>query len=482
MRLFFIGWSGKDLGLTEVVRKLKKRHEIAYWSGDGDELESLKAEFPATIFHDHFDALHGLPPSGVAAEAFPPPEPELLDKLSGTESIVLTMMNKRFENALVSERKHLYYAQVRYWRGILKRLHPDAIIFPCAPHTVYDYVLYGLAKLFSIPCIMFELTVVGARSIVIRDFSLGSSALKYELEALPEKEVHADELPADIRSYYEWQTSADAVHTPLYMKQQFSKYAGLRKIPVKLQSVWATLIVHKDFRALLKVLTHIPRRFMRNMKTEYRSVETIPDFSKAFVYVPLSFQPERTTCPQGGVFVDQLLMLEMLSASIPDDLLIYVKEHPAQWLHRGPDFFSYRYRGYYEAIAALKNVRLIPLKTDTYMLIKHALAVATITGTAGFESIFRGKPVLLFGYPWYLFAPGLLSVWSVPTVKSALQKILDGFAPSKEDLIRYLFCLGKASFVGYCEPHGRDIQYLSPDENAEVLANVIETELQDAEL
>ncbi len=483
MKLFFIGWQGSDLGLTDAARNLKTHHEISYWSGDGKEFESLRAEFPGTIFHDHFDALYGIPPAGIDASAFPPPDAALLLELLKTESIVLTMMNKRFESALTSERKHLYYTLVRYWRGVLLKLRPDAIIFPCAPHTVYDYVIYGLAKHLGIRCIMFELTVVGARSIVMEDYEVGSATLAQRIaHAKTESRKEARDLPPDIREYYEWQMNPEATHTPLYMRQQLGRYAGLKKVPIKFKSVWDTLVVHKDLRALGKVLTHIPRRLMRNMRTEYISLQTAPDFAQKFIYAPLSFQPERTSSPQGGVFVDQLLMIEMLSASVPEDWLIYVKEHPAQWLHRGPDFFSYRYRGYYESIARLKNVKLVPVDTDTFTLTNHSRALATVTGTAGFEAIFRGKSVLIFGFPWYLHAPGLFRVSSVSEIKAAISTIISGFAPSREAVLQYLYCLGKQSFVGYCEHHGRDMQYLSASQNAEVLAEVIETELQELKL
>ncbi len=478
MRLFFIGWVGKDIGLTEVVSMLKKEHTIVYWSGDGKEFELLRPEFPGTVFHDHYDALYGIPANGVDVSAFEPPSHELLLKLLETESTVLTMMNKRFESVLVSERKHQYYTHVRYWYGVLTTLKPEAIIFPSAPHSVYDYVIYGLAKLLSIRCILFELTVVGARSLVMRDFVDGNSALLGDRAVEKKKPIEIRDLPEDIRRYYEWQMNADTSHSPLYMRKQFKKYAGSKKFLIKFRSVWATLIVHKDWRALAKVFTHIPRRFMRNMKTEYTSVETPADFAKTFIYVPLSFQPERTSCPQGGIFADQVLMLEILSASVPADCLIYVKEHPTEWLHRSLDFFSYRYRGYYEAIAKLKNVRLLPLTTDTYALIEKATAVATVTGTAGWETLLRSKPVLVFGYPWYQHAPGLLKVESVETCKNALGKIASGFSPSSGEILSYLGNLGKRSFLGYCEPHGKEVTDIGAKVNADTLVRVIETELQ----
>ena len=89
-------------------------------------------------------------------------------------------------------------------------------------------------------------------------------------------------------------------------------------------------------------------------------------------------------------------MLKILSASLPDGWLVYVKEHPAQWLKRGFNFAASRYRGYYEKISKIKNVRLVPVQTDTYSLMRGAEAVATVSGVPGTEAILRQKPVLIF--------------------------------------------------------------------------------------
>lgn len=477
MRLFFIGWSGKDLGLTEVVRKLKEKHEIVYWSGDGSELEILRSEFPDTIFHDGLDALNGIPARGVDVSLFLPPDEKLLARLLDVESTVLTMMNKRFEGKLVSERKHLYYHFVQYWNGVLMALKPDAIIFSSAPHTVYDYVIYGIAKLLSIKTIFFELTAIGARSLSMRDFVVGSGALRKDIADNAEKSFEISDLETDIREYYEWQLNEKVSHVPTYMTKQFNRYSGLNKLPIKFRSLWLMLTVHKDLSVLAKIFTYLPRHLTRNMKTEYASVKSLPDFAKKFIYAPLNYQPERTSSPQGGVFVDQLMMMEVLSASVPSNCLIYVKEHPAQWLHRGPDFFSYRYRGFYKEIAKLRNVRVVPVKTDTYTLMKRSIAVATVTGTAGWESILRSKPAVVFGYPWYQHAPGVLKVIDVTSCREAVRKILSGFAPSGQQIINYLASFGRASFLGYCESHGKEIDDIGVSRNADVIVSAIETEL-----
>ena len=44
---------------------------------------------------------------------------------------------------------------------------------------------------------------------------------------------------------------------------------------------------------------------------------------------------------------------------------------------------------------------------NTISLIKGSVAVATITGTAGWEALFHGKPVIAFGLAWYRWAQGV---------------------------------------------------------------------------
>lgn len=65
----------------------------------------------------------------------------------------------------------------------------------------------------------------------------------------------------------------------------------------------------------------------------YAQLARRPKEGEKFIYVPLHMQPELTTCPLGGQFADQLLMVRMLSAHLPKGYRLYVKEHPDQLRH-----------------------------------------------------------------------------------------------------------------------------------------------------
>lgn len=113
-----------------------------------------------------------------------------------------------------------------------------------------------------------------------------------------------------------------------------------------------------------------------------------------YIYFPLHLQPELTTSALGGAYADQMLAIEALSSWLPKGYFIYLKENPKQTeKQRGPLF--------YKRLAALKNVRLLSRTENSIALIKGSMGVATVTGTAGWEALFHGKPVLAFGLAWY---------------------------------------------------------------------------------
>lgn len=128
------------------------------------------------------------------------------------------------------------------------------------------------------------------------------------------------------------------------------------------------------------------------------------DIEQRYVYFPLQLQPEMTTSSLGGRFRDQLLAIEQLSSILPDDVKIYVKENPKQGGYsRGPLFFH--------RLKRIPSVVFMPSHANTNTLTQHCEAVATITGTVGWEAIRKGKKAIVFGNTWYSSLPGVFR-WS----------------------------------------------------------------------
>ena len=476
MRIFLIGWEDSVGGLSDVARGLQERsHEIIYWVTGREEIKRIKTDFPNTIFHNIDDALANIPAQDINSSEFFPVGEDLIKKFSEAELTVLTMMNKKYESLLIDERKHFYYELLRYWNGVIIKLKPDVIIFPVAPHTVYDFVIYSIAKLLNIKTVMFETTWVGDRLIILNDFVEGSIKLRDSVENLEETSSSFNNISSDIRSYYELQRNPKNDSTPSYSHDWKQDYSGINLFLRKLRVVTRAM---RDGSIFSKSFSRIARKIKGDLKTEYLKLQVNPDFNSKYIYVPLNYQPERTTSPQGGVFVDQLLMIETLSCSVPDDWIIYVKEHPTQWLPRGTIYFSYRYKGYYEAISKLKNVKIIPVGVDTYKAINNSQAVATVTGTAGWEAVLRSKPAIVFGYPWYKHCDGVFYVNDVQSCKSAIQEIKNGFSINQKKVACYLTELDKASVHGYLDLQGEKVSLLIKEENIRNILGALINEIK----
>src|SRR3989344_1149351 len=220
-------WTSKEPEIRVLTKTLQDEgHEIVYWVGmyGGEEYCP-----PGAIFHDHYDAWEGKPAPAYADEVFAPPSAELIGEMREVEAITLTMMNKRFDTVSVDERRHIYYSMLGYWSGVLDRLKPEAILFPSVPHTVYNYVLYELARKRGIATTMFEQSWVSDRLLMYRDFKHGSRELQAAIEKYKNKTVQEADLSEDLQKYLRTQEGKEPV--PGYVTEQ--RKTGLPIVKLK---------------------------------------------------------------------------------------------------------------------------------------------------------------------------------------------------------------------------------------------------------
>lgn len=440
-----LSWAQCGPEIEEMILELKKNsHEVFYWLGFSGGIEN---KYPEIIFHNHPDAWIAKPAKGVDTSKFPAPGVDLIEKLYHDESLLLTMMNRKIGGIKsVDERKHLYYNLLQYWNGVLKKYKPDLIIYALPPHSVHDYVIYALAKLIGIKTIMFESTWHWTKTIMYEDYRKGSDALLQDIQKNKGTNFSVSDLSHDLREHYLQGVDKNYDATPIYMKKHQKQFSGRSLFFIKLKII----IKHIKRGVIVKsVILYIRKRLKQNTKKEYLGVQSKPDLFKKFVYIPLHYQPEGNTSPMGEVFVDQILMIEVLSSALPDDWVIYVKEHPGQWWFEGINYGDGRYPSYYERIAKIKNVSLVPVETETFDLITKSQAVATVAGTAGWESLLNSKPVFLFGFSWYRDCPSVFRVDNVASCEAAFQKIINGFTINQQDIINYLKSVDNVDFDAF---------------------------------
>lgn len=479
-RIFLIGWDNISEELVNVVLRLRDGgHKILYWSSAGGEdkyIDTCKKKFKNTIFHRRQDARFGIPPEEYKDTKFEPPSEELIKQFYETESILATMKNFEKISKFTPEKKYIYHNMLGYWRGVIKRLKPDVIIFALWPHDGYNYLVYSMAKFLRIKTIIFESSIIAGRHLLINDIKIGSTSLKNEIKHNKKKYFKVGDLNSDIRANYENQAVVNKETYKLLpeLEKFYRRQQGIKLFYKKIKMVLTSIT---DFSFVGKAYNYIIKQFKSNIKKEYKSQQSKPDINKKFIYVALHFQPECSTSPLGSVFVDQVLMIKILSASIPRGWLIYVKEHPYQWMPGGLSFFNFRYQDYYRSIAGLKNVHLVPIKTSPAALINRSLAVATVTGTSGWEAVLKLKPVLNFGYAWYRDCPGVFRVNSVGSCKKIIEKIQSGFKISNQDIINYLVSFDKISFRCYFGKYIKNQSGITEDKNTKNIYDILKKEL-----
>jgi len=155
-----------------------------------------------------------------------------------------------------------------------------------------------------------------------------------------------------------------------------------------------------------------------------------------FVYFPLHYQPERTTCPDGGAFNDQFLAASLLAHALPEGWRLLVKEHPSQFKWQTEGELG-RWDGYYERFLGLPNTLLVSTRVASERLILASRAVATITGMAGWEAVMLGRPAIVFGNAWYADCAGATQVGTLAQAREALARAAAGDGPDPVETRRF---------------------------------------------
>jgi hypothetical protein len=458
----------------EILKNLIKDGliEVIYWGGSKKgfkKAQELKEYFPNTIFHDSFDAVQGISASGVDAEKFEPIGADLAHAFGAVESQILIMMSSVEPTPVpILKKKHIYFKYLKYWHGVLSTLKPDAVFFGDVPHLTYQHLLYQVAKHLNIKTIMHRAVQIKGR-IMFNDEIKEYEALFQKYKEYEKSDFSVEDLSFDISEHYKLQVERDKDSRLFYMQKSYinkisrSSYTipSFQKILIHIKNLtfWKTARSYVEMFLVKKQITGIEplvrrgifmsfyyhkwKNIKKNFCKEYHSVMRPVDLSEKFVYVPLQNQPEGNTSAMGDVFVDQILMIDIVSSSLPKNWKLYVKESPLQW----SAFRAYRgrYKGFYKRIADMKNVILVPAETSTIELIDASQAVATVTGTAGWEAVLRGKPALLFGYIWYMYCDGILRVDGGESVRRAFQKIQEGFKPDQQKVINFLKAVDETS-------------------------------------
>jgi Capsule polysaccharide biosynthesis protein len=344
--------------------------------------------------------------------------------------------NSAFNNTIVIERIVLNSLL------IISKTRPSRLIASSTPHSVGAWIFAKCFEYLHLPVFVLERTPINdrawiyrgldkqsvvRRSDMISDRRLGKSSLKLMREQRAGKPGAKDAngfylSRLDLGSI----KGADSNKWWSYLREfNFLRSGRLISLPIRLVSFY----------------------LKRSLLRSYVDVATSVLPKTPFIIYFMHYQPERTSLPEGLLFAQQWLALRLLSWAMPEGWTLLVREHPSMWLNALD--ITVRTPNLYRDIASLPNAKICSMDVDTFEIIDESRAVATLTGSVGFQAILRNRPVLAFGIPAYKDHPACFSVSSLGDLRRAIQivereDLRNRF--SDEALVQYLAWIEGNSF------------------------------------
>lgn len=185
---------------------------------------------------------------------------------------------------------------------------------------------------------------------------------------------------------------------------------------------------------------HRRRRDMLRLKVLSRPLSTLE--GRRFIYYPLHTEPETALHTLSPEYFYQLSSIAALARDLPAGVTLAVKETYEAIGRRPTDF--------YRQIAEFKNVMILDMLELGLEVVRKADAVATITGTGGFEGAVLGKPVIAFGrHNQYNILNHVFAVTDETRLEDYLREALDPSfdrARARRDGARFLEATKSVSF------------------------------------
>jgi len=465
----------------EVAKKLQKEYNLnpVYWIGwpQYDKTIDIQSEininFKSCVFHDLRLAWKAIFPDSVRNIPAIELDAEIIDKIASYELIAMKMMDRLDSDGVsfsFDERQRHFRKLLTKWLGIIEVLNLDLFISPSVPHRVFDYALYVACKIKGVRTLIYKLTPFQDVLVLIDDLDHMPIAILDDYSKIKDNELSVilpEEIVISINKLKDNYDEAE----PEYMKLQkkaldnssisdiFNKISkkGLKSINL-FQLYKQTLQYHKVpgkkmeevflNRYQSNILTLKGRNYKNKLKKHYEGLCTkIETENEEFVFVALHYQPEETTSPSAGHYVNQYIIIALIAETLPDDVSIFVKEHSSQF-HPDMEGHTGRKKTFYDDLLKIPKVKFISSLESSFDYIDHSIAVVSATGTIGWEAIVREKPVLIFGNAWYEYCDNVFRIYSKNDLKKAFSKIFSNNLQSS-DYISYAKAIYKNSVFAY---------------------------------
>lgn len=194
----------------------------------------------------------------------------------------------------------------------------------------------------------------------------------------------------------------------------------------------------------VSVIERAKKLYQVKKTKNYFSRLAVPlDITRKYVCFALHLEPEAVIAGRADMD-SQIVAIQMLANCLPKGWVLYVKEHPLQFMLNHANMYGYLYgasvfktKRFYKEINQIDNVKLLKLNTDNKEMLEHCQAVATMSGTVAAEAVTYHKPALVFSAERtiYNYVEGFYKISSDDECKKAMQDIENNKIVNYEDYL-----------------------------------------------
>lgn len=310
------------------------------------------------------------------------------------------------------------------YRTFLERIRPDILVFPDV-EVVDGFLLLSLCKTLGITPVYY----VGMRTLGGGFFSSDC------YETLPPYfgPYKESDVPRAVKFLEQYRAGqAAGFEDPLPSTPAVPSQPLWRRAPAALLSHfrherlyagedgWVNRVKANVARQINNYRTWYFRVFQEHLFDLHDDRQQLPE---NYVLYALQYTPESSINGLEPYYVDQTRAIDLLLAGMPSGYRLVIKEHPA--------IAGVRSSGFYRGLRSKPGVLLAAPALSTRRLIERTAAVATVTGTVGFEGYLLGKRSILFGRNFFSH---LCACGEGPTkIKATFRSMLDSPNPDVDE-------------------------------------------------
>lgn len=210
------------------------------------------------------------------------------------------------------------------------------------------------------------------------------------------------------------------------------------------------------------------RFYLRALSTSRSVYDQMPqEYSAANVVYPLQYEPEASLLYFAPDFVSQPQFVETVLRALPDNNILWVKEHPNQFGALGE-------KKWLELRSRYENLRFVHGRESVRTLIRNSGLVVSISSSAGMDALAIGRRVVVAGQVFYRHMFGALPVSSAAEIAKALNNP-ENYGPVEtiaQNIVE-LQAFAKKCYLGDPQPSHE----LFLPENLESIVKALKTEI-----